>query len=245
MLDAREERNEKAVIAAKGNNQLTTKIDSLPKITMSGSCWRLATIKPIIADRICIDFVQNLSPEEGCFIGSSAKIMALVLSEASSSQYVPTRPFRVNAGPVHSYVLMGDNKTTKYLSELLPSDHVAVYNAVTGQSRSVAVGRLKQEVRPCVLVELQSSMLLDDGESSQSQQQRILTGQIFLQQAETVRLGQKDGNCIRVTDLAARRNDKVPRGESNNDLVVTGMLLRTTTSGTHIGNAYSGEVEER
>lgn len=37
-------------------------------------------------------------------VGSSAKLLCLVQAEVLSSAYVPARPFRVNAGPVHSYV---------------------------------------------------------------------------------------------------------------------------------------------
>jgi 3-dehydroquinate synthase II len=126
-------------------------------VIVTGSYWRRQTSNTILADRICVDLVQTLSTDEGCWVGSSAKIMALILSEAASSQFVPTRPFlRVNAGPVHSYILMSD-LTTKYLCEMEPSDQVLVHNAFTGKSRALAVGRLKQEVRPCVLVEL------DDG----------------------------------------------------------------------------------
>ena len=109
----------------------------------------------ILADRICVDLVHNLLPEQGCWIGSSAKINALVLSEAASLQYIPTQPFRINAGPAHSYILMHD-QTTKYLSELRPGDQVDIYNSATQTARAVAVGRLKQEFRPCVLVELEN-----------------------------------------------------------------------------------------
>ena len=55
----------------------------------------------------------------GCLLGSSAKLLALVLAETAASGYVPPRPFRVNAGPVHQYVLMADG-STRYLSEVSP-----------------------------------------------------------------------------------------------------------------------------
>ena len=147
--------------------------------------------------------------------------MALVLSEAAASQFVPTRPFRVNAGPVHSYILMAD-ETTKYLCELDASDQVMVYNSKTGTSRGIAVGRLKQEIRPCVLLEL-------------SHGATGLKGQVFLQQAETVRIGQKDAEFIRVTDLEAQAESKNAQPA----------LLRVTSSGTHVGKVYTGKVEER
>ena len=197
---------------------------AVPTIVM-GHCWRRFTKGTIIADRVCVDLVQTLLPEEGCWVGSSAKTLTLVLSEAAISQYVPSRPFRINAGPVHSYILLSD-QTTKYLCELEPADQVEVYNSVTGKSRGVAVGRLKQEVRPCVLIELE----LKDEAYSQS-------GQIFLQQAETVRLGEEGGNFLRVTDLEAQSKKDADCMKS--------VLLRVTTTGTHVGKAYSGSVEEK
>ena len=56
---------------------------------------------------------------------------------------------------------------------------------------------------------------------------------MFLQQAETVRLGQRVGDpvSVSVTDLDIEAADDV--------------LIRCVTSGTHIGKAYSGKVEER
>jgi 3-dehydroquinate synthase II len=229
VFEARKERNEKAITK---EDAIQQKEDTVPTITI-GSCWRRATKGTVLADRVCVDLVQNLLPEEGCWIGSSAKIMALILSEAASSQYVPTRPFRVNAGPVHSYILLADD-STKYLSELEAADQVAVFNAVTGKSRSVTVGRLKQEVRPCVLVELESSSKKKS--SSTTTSTNTLKGQVFLQQAETVRLGQEDGGFVRVTELEAQA-----RKESETKQI----WLRVMTTGTHIGTAYAGKVEER
>jgi len=202
---------------------------------VEGTCWRRDTKGTVLADRICVDLVQKLRPEEGCWVGSSAKVMALVLSEAASSQFVPTRPFRVNAGPVHSYILLGDGMTTKYLCELQPSDQVMVYNTKTNSSKPVAVGRLKEEVRPCVLIELEAQ--LEDKSSKGSR----FTGQVFLQQAETVRLGQLSENCsgIRVTDMEAQSGNigvGLKRGQ---------VLLRCMKIGTHVGKMYHGKVEER
>ena len=176
---ARKERQE----AVKQKSKESSFISIIHPVITSGRCWRRATADTILADRICVDLVQTLRPEEGCWIGSSAKVLTLVLSEAAASQFVPTRPFRVNAGPVHSYILMADN-STKYLSELQPADLVQVYNSRTNTSRAVAVGCIKQEVRPCVLVELQQQH--ENGEAWAT-----AVGQVFLQQAETVRLGQQ------------------------------------------------------
>lgn len=225
-FEARKERMEEAKITSTSD---TAESKPKPEIVL-GSCWRRDTKGTVLADRICVDLVQKLLPEEGCWVGSSAKVMALVLSEAAASQFVPTRPFRVNAGPVHSYILLGDGVTTKYLSELQPSDQVMVYNTKTKSSRPVAVGRLKEEIRPCVLIEL---------ETESTENNLGPRGQVFLQQAETVRLAKPAGEFTRVTDLEAQSGGK--GADTNRDSI----LLRIMKTGTHVGKVYTGKVEER
>ena len=176
----------------------------------------------VVADRVCIDFVQLLLPTEGCWIGSSAKVMALVLSEAAESSYVPSRPFRVNAGPVHSYVLMKDGQTTKYLSELQPGDEILIMDCSDESTRSVTVGRLKIEVRPCIQLQLMVNTIDNDD----------FYAQLFVQQAETVRLGQANGKYKRVTDVSSSKEED-------------DILIRLTDSGTHVGKSYTGKVVER
>ena len=121
-----------------------------------------------VADRVAIDFTTFLSPDEGLLVGSSAMALALVLGETATGGFVPPRPFRVNAGPVHSYVLAAGGKTT-YLSEVSAGDTLVVAST-DGSTREATVGRAKVEPRPCVQVDLQPG------------------GSVFLQQAETVRL---------------------------------------------------------
>ena len=125
-FQARKERNAEADELSASSSSGLEKSEQQPEIVV-GSCWRRDTKGTVLADRISIDLVQTLLPEEGCWVSSLAKLMALVLSEAASSQFVPTRSFRVNAGPVHSYILLGDGISTKYLCELQPSDQVMVY----------------------------------------------------------------------------------------------------------------------
>ena len=182
-----------------------------------GICYRQDQ-PAVLADRVCLDLVQMLGTEEGCWIGSSAKLLALVLSEAAEASLVPSRPFRVNAGPVHSYVLLGDGKTTKYLCELQAGDELAVYNSLTGETRPVAVGRLKVEMRPCMIVGIET----ERGDISQ----------LFLQQAETVRIGAPEGGVMSVTDLETAEWP-------------SSILLRSSGSGTHIGRSYDGKVVEK
>jgi 3-dehydroquinate synthase II len=230
---ARRERTTRAAAAATPTSAEGASTPA-PEIVV-GSCWRRDTQGTVLADRICVDLVQKLKPEEGCWVGSSAKTMALVLSEAAVSSFVPTRPFRVNAGPVHSYILLGDGATTKYLSELRPADAVQVYNARTNSSRVVAVGRLKEEIRPCVLVELDTTTTT----TTTPPPNQPSRGQVFLQQAETVRLAQPSGTFLRVTDLKAQSDGNGVNVERNS------ILLRTMTTGTHVGKVYTGKVEER
>uniref|UniRef100_A0A6U4E6N3 3-dehydroquinate synthase C-terminal domain-containing protein n=1 Tax=Phaeomonas parva TaxID=124430 RepID=A0A6U4E6N3_9STRA len=104
--------------------------------------------------------------------------------ETTASTFVPARPFRLNAGPVHGYILMSDGKT-KYLSELKAGDEVAVVSS-DGAVRAVAIGRLKIERRPHVLLSLSAN--------------GVDKATVFLQQAETVRLMTGAGP-VAVTEL--------------------------------------------
>ena len=136
-----------------------------------------------IGDRVCVDLIDTLELGEGLLIGSTANAMVMVHGETVPSEYVPTRPFRVNAGAVHSYCLMAD-QTTKYLSELVSGDKVSVIN-LRGTLRHSTVGRVKIEKRPFLLVKY------SDGRVS---------GQAALQQAETIRLVGYEG-LVSVTNI--------------------------------------------
>ena len=237
-LDAREG---KSLTAKSQMEDVASTTKTGPSI-VPGSCKRLATPSgksTVLADRVCIDLVQSLKPTEGCWLGSSAKIMALVLSEAAQSSFVPSRPFRVNAGPVHSYVLMGDGVSTKYLSELRAGDEVLVFDVEAETERAVAVGRLKEEVRPCIQIELSVDIGVDTECTGAECDSSIAKGQIFVQQAETVRLGKRRGETafVRATDLESVADDDSAVGRE--------ILLRVTELGTHVGKAYSGKVQEK
>ena len=138
-----------------------------------------------IGERYCIDLTSLLSVGEGMLIGSSASSLVLVHGETLDSEFVPQRPFRVNAGPPHSYVMMAD-RTTKYISELKTNDSVLISN-IDGTTRIATIGRLKIERRP--FLALYWHNLFDKPAS------------IFLQQAETVRLINSSGNMKSVTSL--------------------------------------------
>ena len=168
-----------------------------------------------VGDRVALDFTSLLRVGEGALVGSSAKLLSLVHGETLQGALVPARPFRVNAGPVHSYVLLAD-ETTKYLDEIRAGDQVLITDA-QGSQRSLTVGRCKVEPRPLLLISFEL-----DGAS----------GQVFLQQAETVRVmveGETGLEPRSVTDL--RVGDR--------------LRLRRTAMGTHVGRAIHARVEER
>lgn len=145
----------------------------------------VTNVKPVgSGDRVCIDSSSMLQAGEGMLIGSYSKAMYLIHSESIESEYVASRPFRVNAGPVQAYVMVPGNKT-KYLSELETGDEVLAVNN-KGKSRTVIVGRVKIEKRPLILVESEY-----DGIKIKS----------LLQNAETIRLVNDKNEAISVSDL--------------------------------------------
>lgn len=147
---------------------------------------RVLEVRPVgTGDRVCVDTASLLTMGEGMLVGSQSGALFLVHSECVESGYVASRPFRVNAGPVHAYVLLPDGRT-KYLCELAAGDEVLVVNA-KGEGRSATVGRVKVEKRPLLLVRAEAG-----GREAVT----------LLQNAETVRLVTADG-AKSVAELAA------------------------------------------
>lgn len=101
-------------------------------------------------DRVCVDTCSNFYPDEGILAGAFGGGFLLCCSETHPLPYMPTRPFRVNAGAVSSYVLSSVDRTN-YLSELCQGDVVTGVR-VTGETRPLVVGRAKIETRPLLLV---------------------------------------------------------------------------------------------
>ncbi|KAL5582336.1 hypothetical protein UlMin_014778 [Ulmus minor] len=127
-----------------------------------------------MGDRVCVDLCSIMKPGEGLLVGTFARGLFLVHSECLESNYIASRPFRVNAGPVHAYVAVPGGKTC-YLSELKAGKEVIVVD-LKGQQRNTIVGRVKIETRPLVLVEAKQD----------SDDQTLYS--ILLQNAETVAL---------------------------------------------------------
>jgi len=141
-------------------------------------------------DRVCVDTCSMMEEGEGMLVGSYSRGLFLVHGETVENPYVATRPFRVNAGPVHAYILCPGNRT-KYLSELKAGDKVLIVNK-DGRAREAVVGRVKIERRPLILVEAEYK-----GDILRT----------ILQNAETIRLVGEDGKPISVVDL--KEGDKV------------------------------------
>lgn len=112
---------------------------------------KVISIKHIgMGDRVCIDTTSKLHEDEGMFIGSTSNGGIIVSSETHFLPYMDLRPFRVNAGAIHSYIFCANN-TTKYLSELTVGDELMAANS-KGETRIVTVGRIKMERRPLLVI---------------------------------------------------------------------------------------------
>jgi 3-amino-4-hydroxybenzoic acid synthase len=103
-----------------------------------------------LGHRVCVDTCTHFEKDEGILVGSYAHGFILCASETHPLPYMPTRPFRVNAGALHSYVLGQDNRTN-YLSELHAGSTVLAVGA-DGRTRRVVVGRSKLEARPLLTI---------------------------------------------------------------------------------------------
>jgi len=152
------------------------------------------------SERVCVDTTSLLKSGEGMLVGSTAKGFVLVHAEVFETQFVSSRPFRVNAGDVSAYILVPSDDTdknyrTKYLSELKGGDQVLVVNT-NGGAKSVTVGRVKIETRPMLRLELEID----------KQGKKIRINYIG-QNAETIRLVNSAGIPISIVDIKV--GDKV------------------------------------
>lgn len=100
--------------------------------------------------RACIDTTAMMGQDEGMLVGSTSEGGIFVCSETHYLPYMNLRPFRVNAGAIHSYIWMPGN-TAEYLSDLAAGSKVLCVNT-DGRSRTLTVGRVKMEVRPLLLI---------------------------------------------------------------------------------------------
>jgi len=148
-------------------------------------------------ERACVDTCNIMGLGEGMLVGNSPKMLFLVQSESMEVEYCATRPFRVNAGAVHSYVLLPGEKT-KYLLELKSGDEALSVN-YKGETKQVIVGRNKVENRPLILIEAKIG----------NQE-----GAVILQNAETIRVVQSGGKSVSVAELKKGNKILVKVGEA-------------------------------
>ena len=152
---------------------------------------KITQIKPIgLGHRVCVDTCSILNTGQGMLVGNSSSFTFLVHAETEQNPYVAARPFRINAGAVHSYVLRPGDKTS-YLEELKSGDEVLIVDS-KGNTLLSSVGRVKIEIRPLLLISAETS-----GKK----------GDVILQNAETIRLVAKDGSPVSVVKL--KQGDEV------------------------------------
>lgn len=173
---------------------------------------KITEISPIgLGHRVCVDTISLLDTGQGMLVGNSSAFTFLVNAETESNPYVAARPFRINAGAVHSYACLPQDKTT-YLEELSPGNEVLIA-ASDGSSFSAVVGRIKTEIRPMLLI------------TAEFEGNR---GSVILQNAETIRLVNRDGKPVSVVKLKV--GDEV--------------LCRPDQAGRHFGMRIQEEIRE-
>lgn len=156
---------------------------SLPQVQLK-TAEVVSTAVVGMGDRVCIDTCGNMVPGEGMLVGNASTGFFLVQAEVAENPYVETRPFRVNAGAVHAYLLVPGGKT-KYLSELKVGEEVMVVNH-EGQARPTYIGRSKVERRPLMLIK------------AVAEGHELTT---MAQNAETIRFVQPGGGSISVASI--------------------------------------------
>lgn len=175
------------VITAKDPQSIKTAVTAgkQPTINLELAKARITEIKPIgLGHRMCVDTISLLETGQGMLVGNSSAFSFLINAETEANPYVAPRPFRINAGAVHSYVLLPGDRTC-YLEELGPGDEVLIAGP-NGETRISSVGRVKTEVRPMLLVRAATA----EGE-----------GAVIVQNAETIRLVTPSGKPVSVVDL--------------------------------------------
>lgn len=174
------------------------------------------------AERVCVDTTSLLNVGEGLLVGSTATGFCLIHSETFETEFVASRPFRVNAGDVSAYVVVPDEDPeklyrTKYLSELKGGDKVLAVTS-EGEARIVSIGRVKIETRPMLRFVLEVSM----GDKK-------IPISCICQNAETIRLVGEDGKAKSVVDIKV--GDEV--------------LVHIGPGATHFGTAIKETIIEK
>jgi len=173
------------------------------------------------SERVCVDTTSLLKAGEGMLVGSTAMGFALIHAEVFETQFVSSRPFRVNAGDVSAYILVPgeepDTYRTNYLSELKGGDKVLVIDT-KGNTRIVTVGRVKIETRPMLRFELEAS-----------KEEKKIPINCVCQNAETIRLVDAEGNPQSVVNVKV--GDEI--------------LVHLGPGATHFGTAIKETIIEK
>lgn len=135
--------------------------------------------------RSCIDLATLFTPTEGMLVGSTSQGGILCCPEVFHLPYMELRPFRVNAGAVHSYVFNMGNRTD-YMTELRAGSSVMIVDH-SGSVRKAHVGRMKTEIRPLRLIDAGFS----DGRKVN----------LLLQDDWHVRIYSAEGKPLNITEL--------------------------------------------
>jgi 3-amino-4-hydroxybenzoic acid synthase len=133
--------------------------------------------------RGCVDTTSLFGEDEGMIVGSTSSGGILVCAEVHYLPYMNLRPFRVNAGAVHSYVFGAVN--TAYITDLVAGERAHAVSA-GGRFREVVVGRVKVELRPLRLVEARHE---------------DVTVNVFLQDDWHVRVMSDEGKPLNLTTV--------------------------------------------
>lgn len=169
-----------------------------------------------LGHRVCLDTLSMFQRGQGMLVGNSSAFTFLVHAETEHNEYVAARPFRVNAGGVHSYIVLPHDRTS-YLGELKAGDELLAVDA-GGDASLATLGRVKTEIRPMLVIEAETR--LEDGSTRK--------GVIFLQNAETIRLARPGGEPVSVVCL--RPGDEV--------------LCRLDAAGRHFGMRIKEDIRE-
>ncbi|WP_437309478.1 3-dehydroquinate synthase II [Sorangium sp. So ce388] len=173
-------------------SEFVSRLGRLERATVKLEVATIVKSVPIgMGERSCIDTTTLFSPTEGIIVGSTSQGGILCCPEVFFLPYMELRPFRVNAGAVHSYVYNFRNRTD-YMSELRAGSPVMIVDR-TGTARRGSVGRMKTEVRPLRLIEAE----FQGGE-------RINT---IMQDDWHVRIFSDDAKPLNITEL--RQGDRV------------------------------------
>ena len=205
---------ETIVVVPEGAQELKQIVNEL-KLSQGTIDLAVATVTEIassgLGHRVCVDTLSMLKKGQGMLVGNSSAFTFLVHAETESNPYVAARPFRINAGAVHAYCAMPEDKTS-YLEELAAGRDVLIVSH-DGSTSLATVGRVKVEIRPMLRIAAEV-----DG----------VTGQVFLQNAETIRLVREDGEPVSVVNV--KEGDRI--------------LVRTDAAGRHFGMRIKEEIKE-